>query len=212
MFRRLGAVAAVAGLIVGGCGFAEGSTPNGAARSTAEEPPSRTDLAGELGPNGGVALGGAELETTRSLYLTQAQGGNALGGVRGHDAGLSVERDGGRLCLELHGLPVGENLLAASCDIPAYESHEDVEKTGWAYVSEVVIKGEHVRVVWGMTYLDATAVDLGVGGRSEVQESPWPYWMHRFFALPDDTGDATEVRLLDAGGAELAVLPLETRD
>ena len=211
MFRRVGIAAAVTGLVVASCGFGEDSTPRSGAGSAAEESPSRPDLAGEVGPSGGVALSGIELETTRSLYVTQTQGASALGGVRGHEAGLSVERDGGHLCLELHGLPIGANPLAASCDIPAYESHEDVAETGWAYVSDVVIKGEPVRVVWGMTYLDATVVDLGVGGGSEIPESPWPYWMHRFFALPDATGEATEVRLLDSAGAELAVLPLETR-
>ena len=211
MFGRLGVAAAVTGLVVASCGFGEDSTPNSGDLAAAEESPSRPDLAGELGPTGDVALSGVEMETTRSLYLTQTQGASALGGVRGHEAGLSVERDGGHLCLELHGLPIGANLLAASCDIPAYESHEDVAETGWAYVSEVVIKGEPVRVVWGMTYLDATAADLGAGGRSEIPESPWPYWMHRFFALSDTKG-ATEVRLLDSAGAELAVLPLESRN
>lgn len=209
MAGRLVASAALVGALLGGC--SDGRGDEAAAPPAASESPEAAtgpDLAGELGPNGRVSLGGVELQSTpASLYSNQSDGGTAGGPVSGLAAGLTVVRNGERLCLEVHGLPIGGNRVAGSCGIAAYETHQDVAETGWAYSSDVVIDAEPVRVAWGMTYLDAATADVGPGTRPQTLDSPFPFWMHRFFALeaPDD---ATEVRLLDERGETIAALPL----
>lgn len=166
------------------------------------------DLAGEIGPNGGIMSGVTELRSTpESLYPYQTDGGTAVGPVAALPGGLSVLREGDRLCLELHGLPIGASVMARSCEIPAYASHDDVEDLGRAYLSDVVVDGEAMRVVWGMTYLDAASVDFGDGSASASPETHFPFWMHRFFALPAPP-DAQSLRILDDAGKELAVFPL----
>lgn len=165
------------------------------------------DLAGEVGPNGGIVVsGGVELQSTpESLYPDQTQGGTAVGPVAGLPAGLTVIREGDRLCVGLHGLPIGGNELAESCDIRAYKTHDDVEQTSWVYVSDVVLDGSSVTVVWGMTYLDAAWVDFGPGTRPQQPETHFPYWMHRFFAL-EAPANPGELRLLDDDGRVLTAL------
>lgn len=192
----------------GGCSF---GTPgdSDAEEAVSESDASRPDLAGEVGPNGGISLGGVEMQSDPAfLYVNQTEGGNAVGPVSGLTAGLTVIRDDQRLCLEMHGLPIGANRLAGTCDIPAYETHDDVAETAWAYVSEVTIEGEPVRVAWGMTYLDAVTADFGPGTRAQELESGMPFWMHRFFAL-EAPAAARELRLLDEDGRELDTVPLQ---
>lgn len=200
---------ALAGAFLSGCSYELGddaAAPSATPESEAAAP--AFDLAGELGPNGGVMSGVTELVSTpQSLYPSQTDGGTAVGPVAALPGGLSVVREGERLCIELHGLPIGGALLARSCEIPAYASHDDVEDLGRAYVSDVVVDGETMRVVWGMTYLDAASVDFGDGSASASPETHFPFWMHRFFALPAPP-DAQSLRILDDAGQELAVFPL----
>jgi hypothetical protein len=209
------------GVLIGWGGFADEASgvvvrprADGADAANPSEPPtdaepsaSAHDLAGEVGPNGGIVLsGGVELESTpESLYPDQTQGGTAVGPVDGLSAGMTVIREGDRLCVGLHGLPIGGNELAESCDIHAYETHDDVEETSWAYVSDVEFDGERVTIVWGMTYLDVASVDFGPGTRAQQPESHFPYWMHRFFALEAPPG-VVELRLLDDEGRVLTTL------
>ena len=201
---------AFAGALLGGCsddqGHDSGARP---ASPESEVDPPALDLAGDLGPNGGISLSGVELQSTpKSLYRNQTEGGTAVGPVSGLAAGLTVVREGEQLCLEVHGLPIGGNRVAGTCDIPAYSTHRDVAETGWAYVSDVVIDAQSVRVAWGMTYLDAVTADLGPGTRPQTLDSPFPFWMHRFFAL-EAPADATGVRLLDEAGQEMTTLSLQ---
>jgi hypothetical protein len=166
------------------------------------------DLAGETGPNGGVMDHGREMDSTPdSLYPYQTDGATAVGPVAALPGGLSVLREGDRLCIELHGLPIGASAIARSCEITAYRVPEEVEDPGRAFVSEVVVNDQATHVVWGMTYLDAATVDFGPGSASTTAETHMPYWMHRFFALPAPV-EADEVRILDSDGGLLAVFPL----
>jgi hypothetical protein len=202
----VGVVLVAAGLA--GCGFG-GSADAGARGATSEPTDKGVDLAGEVGPAGGIISGGIEMQSTpAALYDDQTDGGTAIVGVDGVTAGLTVIRDGERLCLELHGLPIGGNRLAGTCDIPAYASHAEVDETAWAYVSDIVVGGEPVRVAWGMTYLDAVSAEFGTDTRSQALESGMPFWMHRFFAL-EAPAQATEIRLLDEDGQQLVTVPLE---
>lgn len=210
MVGRFVICVALAGALLGACDD-EREDGSGARsvgpKSEAADP--ALDLAGDLGPNGRIRLGSVELESTpRSLYLDQTEGGTAVGPVSGLPAGLTVVREGERLCLEVHGLPIGGNRVAGTCDIPAYETHEDVAEPGWAYVSDVVIDAQSVRVAWGMTYLDAVAADLGPGSRPQTLDTPFPFWMHRFFAL-EAPADATGVRLMDEAGRVITTLSLQ---
>lgn len=195
--------------LLGGCSEGKADDPGAAASPDAEATTAALDLAGELGPNGHIILSGVEMQSTPgSLYPSQSEGGTAVGGVAGVTAGLTVIREGEHLCLEVHGLPIGGNRLVGTCEIPAYETHQDVAETAWAYVSDVVIEGEPVRVVWGMTYLDAVIADLGPGTLSQTLESPFPFWMHRFFAL-EAADDTTGVRLLNEAGQEITTVSLQ---
>lgn len=210
MVGRLVAGLVVAIALLGGCSGGQADDP-GAGPSGADTAATTAalDLAGDLSQNGRISLSGVEMQSTPgSLYPSQTDGGTALGGVAGVTAGLTVIREGEQLCVGVHGLPIGGNRLAGTCDIPAYETHEDVAETAWAYVSDVVVEGEPVRVVWGMTYLDAVTADLGPGTLSQALESHLPYWMHRFFAL-EATADTTSVRLLNEAGDEIATLSLQ---
>ena len=210
MVGRFVASVALAGTLLGGCIYErsdDAAAPSGTPES--ESAAAALDLAGELGPNGGISLDDVELQSTPgSLYTGQTEGRTAVGPVSGLAAGLTVVREGERLCLEVHGLPIGGNRIAGTCDITAYETHQEVTETGWAYASEVVIDSQPTRVAWGMTYLDAVSADLGPGTRPQTLDSAFPFWMHRFFAL-EAPADATGVRLLDEEGRAITTIPLQ---
>lgn len=215
LVRRMAAVGLALSLVgltgTAACG-GNGKTPPMAQtpETAGDAESSGLDLAGEIGPNGGVINHGREMESTpESLYPYQTDGATAVGPIAAFPGGLSVLRQGHRLCIELHGLPIGgPREIARSCEIPAYRLPEEVGTLGRAYVSDVDIEGKAMRVAWGMTYLDAASVDFGAGTTSTTPETHMPFWMHRFFALPAPP-EATALRLVDESGKQLAEFPLE---
>lgn len=204
MLRGIAAVAVLA-LAGGACTDTDGTSAPDSQSTSTTSVPSGPALAGDLGPNGRVALSGVELESTpESLFDDQTMGGTAVGPVDGVSAGLVVVREDDKICIELHGLPIGGNRLARSCELPAYASHDEVETLGTAFISDVAIDDTPITVVWGATYVDARELVAG-DVEAQIPDPPFPFWMHRFFAVAV-TGDVASVRLIDDGGAELVEL------
>ncbi len=174
-----------------------------------EAPPASFDLAGDVGPNGGVIAGGRELQSTPAeLFDNQPDGPTVVYDVAQTEGyGVTAQRDGDLLCVRL--FEAGRSKAASErCDVPAYAAHDEVKQPAtFLAVGRVTTPEGVLTLVYGITYLDAASTSTDGGSSIPKLASGQPFWMHRFFAMPVTAADH-EVILFNADGDEIGKIPI----
>lgn len=170
------------------------------------------EIAGEIGPGGGVMNGGREMQSTpEEMFSYQPDGATVVydateGNAASNGYYVTAQRYEGQLCVRLSEAgkapPVAER-----CNVPAYATPEEVSEP--TYVARGTISTDHgdQPMVYGVTYLDAATVTTPDGSAVAQLSTGHPFWMHNFFALPI-AADTTEVLILDAAGREISRAPI----